>query len=108
MEEIPDLARVQQDSSLQTEVIFVSVDDVDQVAHEDMGKLLHSLGVQQMSFHLAPDQAYRFIRGHYPKWNSTIPLNFLFTREGRLVTQTGITDYDEVRMMLDEDRHFYQ
>lgn len=85
----------------------MSLDDIEKGNTSILGKSLQPLGVDFESLHLAPDQAYRFIEGHYPGWNNTIPLNFVFTSEGRLVTHTGLTDYSELRMILDEDRRFH-
>ena len=104
--EIPDLVQVQKDSSLGLEVLLVSLDDIEEGNTSVLGETLQPLGVDFESMHLSPEQAYRFIEGHYPGWNSTIPLNFIFTSEGRLVTHTGLTDYSELRMILDEDRRF--
>ncbi|MEZ4687305.1 MAG: TlpA disulfide reductase family protein [Bacteroidia bacterium] len=104
--EIPDLVKVQKDSALGMEVLLVSLDDIEEGTTESLGQALQPLGVDFESLHLMPEEAYRFIQGHFPGWNSTIPLNFIFTSDGRLVTQTGLTDYSELRMIVDEDRRF--
>ena len=88
------------------DVLLVSLDDIEKGETEPLGKALQPLGVDFESLHLMPEEAYRFIQGHFPGWNSTIPLNFIFTSDGRLVTQTGLTDYSELRMIVDEDRRF--
>jgi thiol-disulfide isomerase/thioredoxin len=105
--EIPDLVRAKKDTSLGIDVLLVSLDDIEKGETGPLSSALQPLGVDFESLHLSPEEAYRFIEGHFPGWNSTIPLNFIFSSDGRLITQTGLTDYSELRMILDEDRRFH-
>ncbi|MFK7972243.1 MAG: TlpA disulfide reductase family protein [Bacteroidia bacterium] len=104
--EIPDLISVNRDSTLGVEVLLVSIDDIEKEMVPGLGDHLQQLGVDFESLHINTEDAFRFIEGHYPGWNSTIPLNFVFSQDGRLIAQTGLTDHSEVMMIVNHDKRF--
>ncbi len=107
--EIPELLHLHQDPKGDAEVMFVSLDDgfaSDELAHE-LTHFLASHGVNFPSYHYNIEHAQKFIQEVYPKWNRSIPLNLIFSKEGRLVEQTGITDRSEVELIINQDKAFY-
>ena len=103
--ELPELVDLKNNPDSQTDVLLVSVDE-DKVKDHSLGTFLQKMEVNFPSFHLSPDSLESLVAKVYPEWNTTIPLNFVYTKEGRLVEATGMTDQQEILMIIHEDQVF--
>jgi thiol-disulfide isomerase/thioredoxin len=105
IKELPELVDLKNNPESQTDVLLVSVDE-DKAKDQSLGKFLQKMEVNFPSFHLSPDSLEPLVAKVYPEWNTTIPLNFVYTKEGRLVEATGMTDQQEILMIIHEDQVF--
>lgn len=111
LKEIPDLLKLYHDKNSPVEVIFVSLDDDDGPRKQDFEEKLYKFSENNhlpgTPNHFAVDSARAFIYRLFPGWNSSIPLNMVFARSGRLVEKTGLTDRGEIEMIVSQDMSFY-
>jgi len=96
------------DKSSEVEVIFISLDDAG-VANEELMAFNLKNGIDLASYRFnSQDSASSFITSVYPDWNNSVPLNLLYAGNSkapvRFVSQTGLTDRNEVQMMISQDK----
>lgn len=102
--EIPELVAVHNSPESQVDVLFVSVDDPDLITQEKLADFLKGMTVNFRSYHMDPTEAITFVGKYHPGWNEQIPLNLVFTKEGRMVHATGMTDRHEIEMVVHKDQ----
>ncbi len=105
IQEMPELIKLKNDPQSPTDVFFVSVDEP-QVQSAKLGLFLQKMEIFFPSFRLSPDSLAPLVQKVYPEWNTTLPLNFVYTKEGRLLEATGMTDQKEILMIIREDQVF--
>lgn len=94
------------DPKAEADVLFVSLDD-EAVIHSGLASFLSKYEMNFRSFYMEPDGIDDFIKRFHPKWNSSIPLNLVFTKSGRLVEVTGMTERKEIEMIVHQDQRFF-
>lgn len=102
--ELPELINLHKDPSGEVEVLFVSV-DAESLNDSELKKFTAENGIDFASFRYKEDEAMNFIKGVYPDWNGSIPLNLIYAaKDGRLIEKTGLTDRREVEMIIQQDK----
>ncbi|WNJ20784.1 TlpA disulfide reductase family protein [Pontibacter sp. G13] len=107
LEEIPELAKFQQDSDREADVLLVSMDEP-AVSKLFLAQYLERCGVDFVTYHLDPTLAEEFMVKYVPDWDRSIPVNLIFTQGGRLVEKTGMTNPSEIRMIIHQDQMFHR
>jgi thiol-disulfide isomerase/thioredoxin len=111
IKEIPELLELRNDPNREVEIVLVSLDD-EEATHaaleNKLNAFLQEQGVDFPTYHFPLEKARQYIKSVYPGWNTSIPLNLIFTNTGRLIEQTGITDKEEVEMIISQDKSFFQ
>ena len=105
LKEIPELIKVRNDLNSETEVIFISVDDAEDVKTKLAG-FLHKHNMDFPTYYYHSDSVRKFVRDVYPEWNRQIPLNLVFSNDGELIEKTGMTDQDEIEMIINQYKNF--
>ncbi|MFK7925686.1 MAG: TlpA family protein disulfide reductase [Bacteroidia bacterium] len=105
IQELPELVALHNNSESEANVILVSIDD-SAVLENGLSAFLDKMDVNFPSYHLNPDSLENFVRKVYPEWDTSIPLNFVYTNTGRLIEVTGMTDQTEISMIIHEDQSF--
>ena len=105
IQEIPELIALNNNPDSEAKVLLVSIDEA-AVRQNGLSAFLDKMGVNFPSYNLAPDSLDNFVRKVYPEWDTSIPLNFVYTNTGRLVEVTGMTDQTEISMIIHEDQSF--
>ena len=105
LKEIPELIKVKNDLNGETEVIFISIDDEKDVKTKLAG-FLHDQKMNFPTYYYHFDSVRKFVRDVYPQWNHQVPLNLVFSNNGELIEQTGMTDQDEIEMIINQYKNF--
>jgi thiol-disulfide isomerase/thioredoxin len=105
MKELPELVALQHDEARESDVILVSVDEPEALARQ-LPEFLASRQIDFPSYHMPPAQAQLAIFSLHPDWNTAIPLNLIYSADGRLVEATGITTREEIAMIIRMDQSF--
>ncbi|MEM6343487.1 MAG: TlpA disulfide reductase family protein [Bacteroidota bacterium] len=105
IQEIPELIALNNNPESEAKVLLVSIDEA-AVFQDGLASFLDNLGVNFPSYNLSPDSLENFVSKVYPEWDTSIPLNFVYTNTGRLVEVTGMTDQTEISMIIHEDQNF--
>ncbi|GAB4425955.1 MAG: hypothetical protein OHK0039_43820 [Bacteroidia bacterium] len=105
VKEFPDLLQMQHDANSPVSVLFVSLDEP-HIAAEQLSGFMQAHRLDVNTYHFDPTQAAAFIHEEVPTWDQSVPLNLLYTREGRLVESLGMTSAKEVTMLVHQDQSF--
>ena len=87
------------------DVVLVAVDDHDGLC-EEVKNFLVEMRIEFPTFQYQKDSLTRFVKEVYPDWDTSIPLNFVYSNDGRLVEATGMTDQKEIHMIVRADQLF--
>lgn len=86
-------------------LIYVSLDDQTELRNS-LQAMFSRMDLQVPVHHYTLPQAETFIRRYFPEWRGDIPLNFVFRRDGSFVKALGMTDPQEVSMVIHHDQTF--
>jgi thiol-disulfide isomerase/thioredoxin len=110
IKEMPELLSLHNDPSGAASVVFVSLDDFPEgntSSSEKLAGFLTKQGIDFPSYHYNNELAREFIQRVYPDWNLSIPLNFIYAQDGRLIEKTGMTDKSELELIINQDKVFF-
>lgn len=103
IKEIPDLLAIKNEHP-DIDVHFVSIDDAE--TRSALAGFLNTQNMEFVTFQTSPDSAGKYIKQYFPEWNNEIPVSLIFDQKGRLVSHLGLTDQEEVKMIVEEDKQF--
>ena len=99
--EMPELIDLHKEEGSQVNVMLVSLDEPE-VVDQKLASFLHDLKVDFPSF-IAEGDGEALVRSFYPEWDGYIPLSLIFDKEGTLIETVGMTDKDEVEMIINRN-----
>lgn len=101
---MPELIQLHKDPNSEVETIFISL-DAESVSIGELQKFAAENGIDFASYRYKEDDALTFINSIYPNWNGSIPLNLIYSaKDGRLIEKTGLTQRQEVEMIIQQDK----
>ncbi len=103
--EIPDLARMAADPAKQVDILFVALDEKATI-DQDIGAMFDRMKITFPVLHYTLSDAEAFIHEMYPEWQGDIPLNMVFRNDGTMIKGMGMTDPQEVTMVIHHDQSF--
>lgn len=106
VKEIPDLLGFLAEPESGVEVLMVAIDEK-AVFEERFPQFSEKCGSAFPTFLMNPDAARSFVGQILPDWDGMVPLNALYTSDGRLVEVTGLTDRREITMIIHNDQSFH-
>ena len=98
--EIPELIRLHTSPTSKVNVLFVSIDDEEDVKNILPDFLLDN-DITFPSYYVK-ENPKEFIKTLHPEAGSRIPLNLLYSMDGTLVEAMGITDQLEIEMIVNK------
>lgn len=103
--EMPALKAMADNPANHIDMMFISLDE-----DKDLDQRLNAM-FERMNFvvpvhHYTLEEAEAFIRKLHPDWRGDIPLNFVFRNDGTFVKALGMTDPQEVTMVMHHDQTF--
>ncbi|MDX2250187.1 MAG: hypothetical protein SF052_25615 [Bacteroidia bacterium] len=106
VKELPGLIQLHKNPGELVEVLFVSVENSTNLP-QNLKNFWGKYESVSSSFHLDSAVAETFVGNLDSTWNYRIPVNLLFTNQGRLVDVIRMTDPMEVRMIISKDQSFH-
>jgi thiol-disulfide isomerase/thioredoxin len=106
IKEIPELIKLKTDLNSDAEVLFISVDD-EKTIKSGLAGFLHDHQMDFQTYYYPQDSVSKYVRAMIPNWNRQIPLNMVFTQNGHLIEHTGMTDKDEIEMIINQHKDFH-
>lgn len=100
--ELPDLIALNEEKEVA--VYFVSMDEK-RVLSGSLSSFMKAHNLSK-SYYFEEDSALLFIKKNYPEWNNEIPISLVFHKSGRIIAQKGLTDKEELKMIIKEDMSF--
>lgn len=86
-------------------MVYVSLDEPSDL-EKGLQAMFSRMELHVPIHHYTLPEAEAFIRKHYPDWRGDIPLNFVFRNDGTFVKALGMTDPQEVTMVIHHDQTF--
>lgn len=106
VKEIPDLLGFNAEPKSEVEVLMLAIDEK-AAFEQQFPRFAEKCGAGFSTFQMNPEAARSFVGQILPDWDGMVPLNALFTSDGRLVEVTGLTDRREITMIIHNDQSFH-
>ncbi|MEO0468501.1 MAG: TlpA disulfide reductase family protein [Bacteroidota bacterium] len=103
--ELPEILAMKRNPRFNVDVLLVAVDE-HITLHDEVKHFLQDMQVEFPAFQYQKDSLTRFVKEVYPDWDTSIPLNFVYSNDGRLVEATGMTNQQEIHMIVRADQLF--
>lgn len=103
--ELPELVELQNEEGSKVNVMLVSLDE-QEVVDEKLASFLHDVKVDFPSF-IGEGDGEALVRAFYPEWDGYIPLSLIFDKEGTLIESVGMTDKQEIEMIINRNELLY-
>jgi thiol-disulfide isomerase/thioredoxin len=99
--ELPELIDLQNDKTSQVNVMLVSMDEPEVVEN----KLASFLQDQKVDFpsYVVEGDPEALVKAFHPEWDGYIPVSMVFTRDGEIIEILGMTDRQEVEMIINRN-----
>ncbi len=99
---MPELIALNEDKEVA--VHFVSMDEK-RVITGSLNNFMKAHNLTK-SYYFNGDSATGYIKKNHPEWDNQIPLSFVIHKSGRIIARKGLTDMDELKMIIEEDKSF--
>ncbi len=103
--EIPELLRMVESGHPEVAMIFVALDEVEGFLPKYQ-TMLSRMKVSFPAYQYTLSEAEAFILGHHEDWGGDIPLNLIFRQDGTMIHALGMTDPQELKMLIHRDQSF--
>lgn len=103
--ELPALTAMADEEENNVSMMYVSLDEPADL-EKGLQAMFSRMELHVPIHHYTLPEAEAFIRKHYPDWRGDIPLNFVFRNDGTFVKALGMTDPQEVTMVIHHDQIF--
>lgn len=104
-QEIPGLVALAGEGDSHMSLMLVALDEKASL-DQNLEAMFSRMDLSVPAFHYTLAEAEPFIRKLYPEWGGDIPLSLVFRNDGTLVRALGMTDPQEVTMVIHHDQSF--
>jgi len=102
---LPEILTLSSTPNGDTEVVFVCVDDKSKV-EKDLASFLYQNTMEFSPYYNHIDSVKELVSPVYPAWNQSLPLTMIYKKEGEFIEGMGLTDRNEIEMIISQDKTF--
>ena len=100
VKEFPEFIEIRRQDTTQIQLIMVSVDE-EVMYPEKLADFLLSHHIDFPTYYLPLDSVITYIKTAYPEWKSSLPLNFLYQKDGSLLKVYDRLTRQELKAFLE-------
>ena len=99
--ELPELAELHKEEGGKVNVMLVSLDEP-AVEEDKLASFLQDHKIDFPSF-VAEGDGEALVRSFHPEWDGYIPISLIFDKNGEIIEAVGMTDKQEVEMIINRN-----